>query len=258
MLPAQRHAAILERISRVGAASLQELSDHLGVSVSTVRRDVDFLCASAHLERTHGGAMLGAPSRRGFEPDASISSAMFSREKTAIGRRAADMVKAGQAVIFDSGSTTVAAAAAVVEAGLPITAITNDLRIGSLFSHAAQISATLVGGDLRRGSTTLLGAGTTAALSRLHADVVFIGSHAIDAETLSDTHGELCEIKSILLQCADRVVLLADSSKFFSRALCAFGKPTDVHCIVTDSNLSDEAREVLLGSGVTLDIVDVD
>lgn len=257
MLPAQRHAAILERISRVGAASLQELSDHLRVSVSTVRRDIDFLCQTGHLERTHGGAMLGAPSRRSFEPDAGISSAMFSREKSAIGRRAAQMVKAGQAVIFDSGSTTAAAAAAVVESGLPIRAITNDLKIGATFSEAPQISATLVGGDLRKGSMTLLGAATAATLSTFHADIAFIGSHAIDEGALSDTHSELAEIKRILLRSADRVVLLVDSSKFFSRALCAFGKPTDVDCIITDNNVSEEARNVLSAHGIEVDFVDV-
>lgn len=245
MLPAMRRARIIELLRRDGMAALKDLSDALDVSVSTLRRDVDYLCESGHLERTHGGAMLAVNRTQGFEPAHDIAEAIESGAKRAIGARAAELIQPGQTVIFDSGTTTAAAARAAVARQVPFTAFTNDLAIARTLSASPAILTYASGGVVRPGSTTLMGSGALLSISRLRADLAFMGTHALSAEVLSDTSIELAEIKRAILASAERVVLLVDSSKIFSRAFCEFGRTSELGLVITDSRIGSEAREEL-------------
>lgn len=261
MFPAQRRALIIQHLRQEEAASLRDLAARIGISLSTVRRDIDYLCETGHLQRTHGGAILQANERRGFEPETAIAAALFPAQKQAIGQRAASLIHPGQSVVFDSGTTTAAAALAAGARAIHFTAITNDLRIGAILSDSSQISTTVTGGQVRPGSPTLLGAATAGLLSRLHADIAFIGTHAIapDADGvlhLSDTSPELAEIKRIIMQSADFVVLLADSSKFSESAFCRFGALADVDQVITDSRISPAYGQTIQADGVRLEIAD--
>jgi DeoR/GlpR family transcriptional regulator of sugar metabolism len=240
-----RRARIIELLRRDGMAALKDLSDALGVSVSTLRRDVDYLCETGHLDRTHGGAMLAVTRTQGFEPAADIAEATESNAKAAIGHRAAELIQPGQTVIFDSGTTTAAAARAAVDRGVSFTAFTNDLAIARALAASATVLVHVAGGTVRPGSATLIGAGALQSVTRLRADLAFVGTHAMTPEMLSDTSIELAEIKRAILLAAERVVLLVDSSKMFSRAFCEFGDPRDLHLVITDSRLPSEARAAL-------------
>lgn len=257
MFPAQRRARILELLRLEASASLRELSDKLKISLSTIRRDVDYLCETGHLQRTHGGAILEETGLRSFEPEPEIAFAIASAEKRAIGQRAAALIQPGQSVIFDSGTTTAAAALAARERSIPFTAVTNDLHIGTLLSANPSISTTVTGGLVRPGSTTLLGVAAANAFGRLHADIAFIGTHALNAESLSDTSSELADIKQLILRSADLVVLLVDSSKFFTTAFCSFGKLTDVGLVITDDKLGLEHAAQIGALGVPMEIATV-
>lgn len=255
MLPAMRRARIIELLRKDGMASLKDMADALTVSLSTLRRDVDYLCDSGHLDRTHGGALLNVNRQGSFEPAPEIASELESAAKRAIGKRAAGMIKAGQTVIFDSGTTTAATAQYARERGVAFTAVTNDLAIAGLLSTSPSIQVFVTGGSVRTGSTTLLGSGALQSILRLHADIAFIGTHALTTADLSDTSIELAEIKRAILRSADRIVLLADSSKIFSRAFCSFGRTSDVGLLVTDDRLSPQSEADLRAAGVLLDIV---
>jgi len=256
MLPAKRRARIIELLRAEHAASLRDMADALGMSLSTARRDVDYLCETGLLQRTHGGAMLEASGLKTLEPAPEIASAIASMEKQAIGRRAAAMIEPGQTVIFDSGTTTAAAALSARNRNIPFTAVTNDLAIGSVLAGNGAIHATVTGGQVRPGSTTLLGAAAVQMIGRLRADIAFVGTHALTAEALSDTSTELAEIKNAILRAADRIVLLADSGKFFSTAFCIFGRLADVHLIVTDRKLPAAHAATIRGLGIPLEIVE--
>lgn len=254
MLPARRRAKIVEALRREGAVALRDLAEQLGMSLSTVRRDVDYLARSGHLERTHGGALLSARTSTVFEPEPDIATAIESAAKEAIGRHAAAMIQPGQSVIFDSGSTTAAAARFARDRAIPFTAVTNDLAIAALLGGAPQVATHVTGGRVRTPGGTLLGAETARALARLRADIAFVGTHALSEEELSDTSLELAEIKRTMIAAADRVVLLADSSKMFRRAFCGFARLTDVHLVVTDARLAPEKRAEIEARGVALAI----
>lgn len=262
MFPAQRRALIIQHLRQEEAASLRDLASRIGISLSTVRRDIDYLCETGHLQRTHGGAILQPSEKRGFEPETAIAAALFPEEKRAIGARAAALVQPGQSILFDSGTTAAAAALAARERAIPFSAVTNDLAVGTILSESQQVSTTVAGGQVRPGSPTLLGAATASLLARLHADIAFIGAHAVACGPdgvwhLSDTSPELGEIKRIILRSADRVVLLADSSKFAAAsAFCRFGLLSEIDLVITDRRLAPQHRDAIRDAGVELEYAD--
>ncbi len=256
MLPAKRRALILETVRREAMVSLKDLADSLGMSLSTVRRDVDYLAQSGHLERTHGGAMLSPTSSPVFEPEPEIATAVEAAAKAAIGAHAAAMLHPGQCVIFDSGSTTAAAARAAVARNIPFTAFTNDLQIAALLAASTAVTVHVPGGRVRPGSATILGSAAVAAIGLLRADLAFVGAHAMTPEEVSDTSIELAEIKRAIIAAAGRPVLLVDSSKMFHRAFCGFGAPAQFHRVITDARIDGARQGALAARGVALEIVD--
>ncbi len=254
MLPAKRRARIIELLRQEGAASLRDMARALDISLSTVRRDVDYLCQSGHLQRTHGGAVMEAAALKSFEPEPEIASALASAEKRAIGERAAALIQPGQTVIFDSGTTTGAAALSARERSIPFTAVTNDLHIGDVLSANGAIHTTVTGGYVRPGSPTLIGAAAARMLGQLRADIAFVGTHAVAEELLWDTSTELAEVKRTILDAADLVVLLADSSKFAGSAFCTFGRLTDVDLVITDDGLKAETADRIRALGVPVEV----
>lgn len=255
MLQAQRRARIIELLRTEHAVSMHDIVDVVGISISTARRDVDYLCEAGLLVRTHGGAMLEASGLKTLEPAPEIALAIASREKLAIGRWAASLIKPGHTVIFDSGTTTGAAALAARNRNIPFTAVTNDLTIGAILAGSGIIHTTVTGGQVRPGSATLMGSTAVQMMGRLRADLAFVGTHALTQETLSDTSTELADIKSTILRAAERIILLADSGKFFNTAFCTFGRLADVHLIVTDDKLPAEHGAAIRGRGIPLEIV---
>lgn len=178
IIPAKRRAMILEWLRAHGAASIQELADDIGASASTIRRDLEHLMDTGHLERTHGGAVLLPPLQATSEFDASINQHMARPQKRAIGLAAAQRLNPRESVIFDSSTTVLEAARAAIERGLPLTAVTNSLDIALLCSTAAGIRVVVPGGMLRAGTPTLVGDPGETFLKTIHADVCMIGTHA--------------------------------------------------------------------------------
>ncbi|WP_158234186.1 DeoR/GlpR family DNA-binding transcription regulator [Oceaniglobus indicus] len=252
MLAPMRRARIIELVRKEGVATLRQMSQAVGASVSTLRRDVDYLCEVGHLERTHGGAMINLDRLASFEPEPEIATELEQAAKRGIGLHAATLIRPGQTVIFDSGTTTAAAARAARDRCIAFTAFTNDLDIARLLSASAAIQTFVTGGQVRHGSATILGADARQSVARLRADIAFVGTHALTAETLSDTTIELAEFKRSLLNAAQRVVLLADSSKIFSRAFCSFGSTADVSQIVTDDRITAAALDELRARGIVV------
>src|SRR5579884_240656 len=98
IIPAKRRAMILEHLRLSGAASIQELAEAIGGSPSTIRRDLEHLVETGHLERTHGGALLLPPARATFERESSVNAEMRRAQKVAIGAAAAERLRAHDSV----------------------------------------------------------------------------------------------------------------------------------------------------------------
>ena len=255
LIPAQRRAIVLDHMRQRGAASIQELSDALGISLSTVRRDLEHLEERGYLERSHGGALIQKRLQSTFEPEAAISAQLFRAEKSAIGQAAALTLRAGESVIFDSSSTVLAAARACVERDLSLTAVTNDLGIGQALAGSPKIRVVVLGGTVRAGSLTMVGEPGQDFLANLSADVAFIGTHAVSGASLTETSLEAAAMKRAMIAAARRVVLLADSSKFQPAAFCRICDVTAIHEIITDQRADPVEIDRLRDLGVAVSVV---
>lgn len=254
LIPAQRRSLILEMIRQRGVVSVQALSDAIGVSFSTIRRDLTRMDRAGVIQRSHGGAALRTTPGTTFEPDHQIASRLARQEKAAIGKLAADRLQDNQSVIFDSSSTVYEAAYQAVERGLKLTAVTNDIRIAELLARSPSICLLVSGGSLRPGSYTLMGEPGTSFLRSLHVDVALIGIHAITGSTCCDTSAEVAYAKRCMAAAAERVIVLADAAKFGSVAFCDAFALGDVSEVITDRRLDSRIRRRLEKQGVRVSL----
>jgi DeoR family transcriptional regulator of aga operon len=254
LIPAQRRAFMLEHIRKRGAASIQELAEAIGTSMSTVRRDLEHLEERGYLERAHGGALIQKQLQSAFEPEAAITAEFDRPEKELIGEAAAATLHSGESVIFDSSSTVLAAAQACVKRGIALTAVTNDLGIGQALASTNHVRIVVLGGTVRAGSLTTVGEPGQEFIGSLNADVAFIGTHAIHGTSLTETSLEAAAMKRAMIAAARRVVLLADASKFRPAAFCRICDVTAIHELITDDRADPAEIERLrdLGLAVTL------
>lgn len=260
MIPAQRRARILEVVQRRGVASIAELARSLETSASTVRRDLDYLADNRYLERTYGGAQVAAqPVGTTFEPEYDIGRHTHERAKLAIGRVAAQLVPTGASVLFDSSSTVLEAARALVAAKREITAITNDLNIAMHLSRGTEIRTIVPGGTVRSHSFTLLGGPGTELIERMHVDIALMGAHSLADGVLSDSSLEVVRSKQAMLRASDRCFVLADASKFEARrSFMTIAPLSDVQVLVSDDGLGTEWMRAVEEAGVSLRVAQVD
>jgi DeoR family transcriptional regulator of aga operon len=252
MIAAQRRALILDHLRRHGADSIVALSHTIGVSPSTIRRDLDFLTEGGYIARSHGGAMLSEGVRTTFEPPREIGSQIAHAAKAAIGKRAVELLEPGQSVVFDSSSTVLEAAKAAVARKLRLTVCTNDIGTAAILAESEALQLVVLGGTNRFGSLTLIGDPGLSFLERIHADIAFIGIHSLFGARLSDTSIDLAAMKRRMIMSASRVIVLADSSKFRHPAFCDVAPLSDIDAIVTDGYLGAEDRRAIADAGVEL------
>jgi DeoR family transcriptional regulator of aga operon len=246
---------MLEHLRQVGVASIQDLCIASGASASTVRRDLEHFEEQGYIERTHGGALIQRQAPRStFEPEAVIAAHFSRAEKTAIGMLAAMTLSPGQSVIFDSSSTVLIAAQAVLDRGIPLTAVTNDLGIGQALAASPQIRVVVLGGSIRPSSLTLTGEPGQDFLKNINADVAFMGTHAISGTMLTETSLEAAAMKRAMINAARRTVLLADASKFQPPAFCRICDLSSIHEVITDDRASEADIARLRDAGVLVTI----
>jgi len=205
-----RHRAITD-VLRDGAVSVQDLVARFGVSPATIRRDLAELSDAGLVVRVHGGAapLTDVEIDRPYEVVADESAA----EKRAIARRAAALVRDGDTVLLDIGTTTGALAREL--RGRSITVITPSLAVLDALRGDPAVDIVLLGGALRRAYHSLVGPLTEEALRRVRASTVFLGTSGVDAHGwVLDTTSVEVPTKRLLLEAGRHVVLLADRTKF--------------------------------------------
>lgn len=252
LLPAQRRQRIVDFLKTHGAVTLPQLEQALAVSQSTLRRDLDALAADGVVERTHGGALLRQQGYTTFEPDPRSATELSPSEKRSIGIAAAATLEPHQSVIFDSGTTVLEAARAVVARGLPLTAVTNDLVIAQVLGAAPEIQVHVLGGQLRPGFTTLMGQSVIEAAAAIRADVLLCGAHAVCENMLSETSADVAAVKRAFVQAARRKRLLVDASKFRAAAFMRVVPLQVFDEVVTDAAIDADDAERVRTLGLTL------
>ncbi|ADX74406.1 transcriptional regulator of sugar metabolism [Pseudarthrobacter phenanthrenivorans Sphe3] len=250
MLAVARHQAILDALQRERVVRVSDLAQQLGVSLMTVRRDIEVLEEGGRLERIHGGAKIPGDTST-HEPGFDLKSTQLTAEKQAIAVEAASLVQEGMAVGLSAGTTTWALAKELVN-GPQITVVTNSVRIADLFHHAAatgpaRYSSTviLIGGE-RTPSDALVGPIATAALKQLHLDVLFMGVHGMDGQAGFTTPNLLeAETDRAFVAAARKTVVLADHTKWGLLGISSIASLEDVDEVITDSGLGLEAQRLI-------------
>jgi len=241
----QRKKTILTILKEKGFVSVEEISNTLDVSVVTVRKDFSEMKDNGLLLRTRGGAALPED----YNIVRKIENTIHEQEsqKDDIAKVAASLIKPGQNIFIDSGSTTSFLVRYIKD--MDISVLTNSLIVAYELSHSKTVDVTLTGGILRKASMGIMGQLTEQFIEGIYVDIVFIGS-----ATFSPHKGIYCTnfmesaMKSKLLHCGDRTVLLADSSKTDKKSLCKIDDWSNVDTLITDS-MSEEYKMILNQKG---------
>jgi len=226
--------------------SINSLANALDVTKVTVRADLDSLEQRGLLLRTHGGAVV--PEHYHLARQVSSTLQERRQEKEAIAKLAATLVEDGNTLILDAGSTTAIAARYLIDRRL--TVVTNSLLVLQELSSSETVELLVAGGALRKPDLALIGGLSQNFFERLHPDLVFLGANGFCVEK-----GVTCanlieaETKRFMIKSANRVCLLADSSKSGKATLAHVCDWEAIDVLVTDK-LSPEHREALSGLGV--------
>lgn len=250
MLAAQRRERILEEVRRVGGVRVSELTQLLGVSDMTVRRDLEQLRQARLLEKVHGGATL-VPSRSSEEPGFEAKSVRELAQKHAIAAVAAGLVSPGQAIALGAGTTTWALAQQLLEVR-DLTIATNSVKIADVLEPAHTV--VLIGG-VRTPSDALVGPIADLVLRSLHFDIAFLGCHGMSPVGLTTPNLGEAETNRAFVRAAQQVVVVADSTKWGTVGLMSFAELSEVDVLVIDSGLSPEATAELHGRVGRLELV---
>lgn len=170
MLTSERRALILDRLRRDGRLVAKSLAEELDLSEDTIRRDLREMATEGLLARVHGGALPLQPAL----PDFAARKAVASDEKRRLGRLAATLVRAGDIVFLDGGTTNAEIARALPR-DLAFTVVTHSPTIATEFEHHANIEIFLIGGRIYRHSMVAVGAVASAAIASVRPDIFFLG-----------------------------------------------------------------------------------
>ena len=249
MLARHRQSLILQAVRNDGSARVSDLTQQLGVSDMTIRRDLEVLAKDGLVEKVHGGAVLPGSHGGGHEPGFEDKLVLERPEKNSIARAAAGLVRPHTAVAIASGTTTFSLAQCLLDVpGLTI--VTNSLRVAGLFTapRGPEAGAVVLTGGMRTASDALVGPVADLTIGSLHFDTLFLGCTGLDPEVgLSTPNLAEAETNRALINRARRVVVLADHSKWGVVSLASFASVDKISVLVTDALLPAEAHAALAG-----------
>lgn len=250
LLGPKRQRELLNYIRAYGTGSVTEMAKILGVSASTVRRDLNELQERGLVERIHGGA---APLTDDVEPLRPLREVAFSDEKRRIGQAAASHIADHSTVLILGGTTT--------EAMLPflgsvrgLTVLTNSLMVVNRLAQYSDIALIVLGGLLRRQEMSLLGHLTIAGLDEFGIDQVFSGAFGIDPEIgVTGTNLSETQTDRSLASSARELIMLADHSKLTQRGPARLVPTTAVSTLITDDGADADVLQRFREAGVIVE-----
>ena len=245
MTAEERRQQLSEVLARRGFADLSALAAELGVSESTVRRDLTQLEEEGVARRTHGGAVFVSDRFSALNYSAREMTAVA--EKQAIGRMVASLIEDGETILLDGGTTTFQVAKNLLSRTLQV--VTNSLPIANVLSCAGNIELTFVGGYIYPRTGVALGPIVVQTLAPLHVNKAIISTAGVTEEGLFNANMLMVESEQRMMASADEVIVVADSSKFGHKALARICGWDQVDRVVTDDRLAPEWQERLRGAG---------
>jgi DeoR/GlpR family transcriptional regulator of sugar metabolism len=255
LIQAERHKKIQSELEKNGFVSVSELSDRLGISVSTVRRDLIDLEKMGLAVRTRGGA-----GQAGHEltivAEESSRAARHAEQKQKIGARAAVMVENSGCIVLDAGTTTLEFAKRL-KPKKPLRVITDGLQIAYELRDRENVIVLLTGGILKPDLNNLYGEFAEKMLSHMHAQVCVMGAIGLShREGLTKHDIEALPVRRKMIEISHRLICVADSSKFDVTGLVTICPIERIHTLITDRRIRREYKAALEEVGIEVIIAD--
>ena len=248
MLTTQRKKLLLARLAAEGQLVAKALAHELGTSEDTIRRDLRELAAEGLLQRVHGGA-LPASAAMG---DLALREQVSAADKVALGRFGASLVRPGQVVILDGGTTALQVARHLAP-GLRATLVTHSPTVAVELAQHAGLEILMLGGRLFRHSMVNVGADVIAAASRLRADLFFLGATGVHPDAgLSTGDAEEAAVKRALHERAAETVVLASPEKLMAASPFVIGPLSAASLLAVPRETPGRVTRALRAGGVNV------
>ena len=253
MIPVERHQQILAMVAERGVVSFSKLTERLGVSHMTIRRDVQKLEEQGALLAVSGG--VRSAERLAAEPSHLTKTSLYNAEKSAIGRYAAQHIPRNSCIYIDAGTTTLALARELLDRD-DLLVVTNDFMVVNLLMESSHCRVIHTGGKVCRDNRSCVGESAARSLRHLAVDIAFISASCWGPRGLFTPDEEKVTVKQTVCEVSSRRILLSDSSKY-NKIATFMALPLDCFdTIVTDTHLSQTAREALGGGSWQLVLAD--
>jgi len=250
----ERHQFIMQQLQQNGSVNVLDLCKQLGVSSVTIRKDLKLLEDRQLLFRTHGGATLTNPytiDRTVFEKEK-----IQAAEKTAIAREAASLIADNDSIIIASGTTVQAMAREIQPTG-DLTVVTSALNVAVQLIKHPNVEILQLGGILRKSSTSVTGLYAEQILGDFFCSKLFLGVDGIDLEFgLTTTNAQEAHLNRKMMEASQKVIVLADSTKFGRRGFGRICGIEEVDRVITDSRVPHHTVKQLERLGVQVTVVE--
>ncbi len=260
MLMRPRHFQVLEMLKQEPTALVRDLAVRMGVSESTVRRDLDDLESQGLVRRLYGGVVLQSQPQAQVEPPFEVREISQRREKDLIGRAAAALVQNGQVVFIDGGTTTEAIIPYLLERS-NLTVVTCGLNIALALARAPHVSTILIGGELHVPSQSFTGPLALEILEayRLRCNLAFIGTGGVSAQYgVTNRILDRIQIKRRAMAMSQHTAVVADSTKIGVVTLGHVAPIEAVHYLITDDAAPQGELARIAARGVTVKVAGAD
>lgn len=261
MHAAERERLIIEALRPTGFVSYRELEALLDASPATIRRDLTRLEEEGQIVRVHGGAKLAEGDDAPSAPSFSLTGTPFEQSigqnlaaKQAIGRAAAARCMPGEGVMIDGGTTTFQMCRHLD--GKDLQVLTNSLHIVNALLGQAGTRILVPSGTVFREQNIILAAAGEESMPRFHAPKLFMGAAAVGLQGVMQADVVLVAAERRLIDRAEEVILLVDSSKFESRSGTIVCGLDEVNVLITDSGIPPHLRDAFVARGIEVVIAD--
>lgn len=247
MIKNQRQQQILDLIKENGSCSVQKLSEIFNVSEPTIRSDLKLLDKGGYINRQHGGAFIETSAYNSFS--FALEDRGHNEEKRRIARKASEFVHNGDNIILDSGTTTTALAQELKKMN-NLEILTNSINIGFQLSSTSN-HVVIIGGEIKHPTISLTGTLGISMLNGVLVDYLFLATGGLDIEKgLSLPSFSDVELKKAMINSANKVILLADSSKIGKVKFATMGYLEKIDILITDDKIDPTIKKELEKKGL--------
>lgn len=252
MLVAERHRKIVDVVNEKVSVRVTELSKIFKVTEETIRRDLEKLEKENLLRRSHGGAV----SIQDEQTEISYTEREITNaaQKRAIAIEAVKLIEPGDQIVLDASTTAWYMAKEMPD--LPLTVLTNSIKVAVELSKKEQVRVISTGGMLQPKSLSYVGPLAERSLNMYHVNKAFISCKGVHIDAgLSDSNEWQALLKKQMMFIADQTILLADSTKFGVRTFAQIKEIQNIGRVITDDSIDDSYTRALEEKGVQLQIV---